>query len=176
MPHAVTTHAHMPMSPAAPGSPAARKRRPVSARQRGQSLVEFAFTSTIAIAMMLATLQVAMILVQRYGAAQVARETARWLSVRIDTTDATVVSQARTFATGLPGLDVNGMPSVTISPSCATLVSGQCPGRSQGDAVSVTVNTSLTPIMFLPTTYGLPPYQIRFPTSMPAITYTVLLE
>lgn len=176
MPHAVTAPETPPMSPPAPDRSAARDRRLVSARQRGQTLLEFALTSTIAIAMMLATLQVALIVVQRYGASQVARETARWLAVRIDTTDSAVVTQARTFAAGLPGLDVNGMPSVTVSPSCTALVAGKCPGRSQGDAVSVTVNTSLTPIMFLPTTYGLPPYQIRFPTSMPAITYTVLLE
>jgi hypothetical protein len=126
--------------------------------------------------MMMATLQVSLIMVQRYGAAQVARETARWLAVRIDTTDASVLAQARVFATGLPGLDTTGMPSVTVSPSCPSLSGGQCTGRNQGDAVTVTVNTSLTPIMFLPTSYGIAPFRITFPASMPAISYTVLLE
>jgi hypothetical protein len=144
--------------------------------QRGQGAVEFALTTTIAIAMLLAGLRISLILVQRYGASQVARETARWLAVRIDTTDSAVVTQARTFATGLPGLDTTGMPTVTVSPSCATLTAGRCAGRTKGDAISVTVTTSLTPIMFLPTTFGIAPYQISFPSSLPAITYTVLLE
>ena len=155
---------------------AALHRGTMTAHQRGQGAVEFALTTTIAIAMLLAGLQISLILVQRYGAAQVARETARWLAVRIDTTDAAVVTQARTFATGLPGLDTTGMPTVTVSPSCPSLTGGRCTGRVQGDAISVTVATSLTPIMFLPTTLGVSPYQISFPTSLPAITYTVLLE
>jgi hypothetical protein len=148
----------------------------MAAFQRGQTLVEFALTTTIVVVMMFATLQVSMIVVQQYGVSQVARQTARWLAVRIDTTDAQVLTQARTYATDLPGLDLSSSTAVTVSPSCTSLSGGKCVGRSSGDAVTVAVTTPLTPVLFLPSTYGIAPYQIRFPTSLPAISYTVLLE
>jgi hypothetical protein len=176
MQHAATVRAHAP-------SPASTlKGEPecgclvLSAAQRGQTLLEFAVTTTIVVVLLFSVLQLSLIVVQQYGASQVARQTARWLAVRIDTIDADAVAQARTYATDLPGLGATGMTGVTISPSCTTLSGGKCSGRSSGDAVTVTVTTSLAPVMFLPTTYGWAPYQLRFPASLPAISYTVLLE
>jgi hypothetical protein len=94
----------------------------------------------------------------------------------MDTTDSDVSAQATTIAAGLPGMSGGGLSSVTVSPSCATLTSGICAGRSMGNQLTVTVNTSLTAVMFLPTSFGIAPFIFRLPTSMPAITYTVLME
>jgi hypothetical protein len=124
----------------------------------------------------LATLQLSLVAAQAFSAAHVARTTARWLAVRMDTIDSAVVTQATATAANLPGLTGGGMPSVTVSPACTALTAGRCAGRDQGDAITVTVNTSLTAVMFLPTTYGISPFIFRLPTSMPAISYTVLLE
>jgi Flp pilus assembly protein TadG len=150
--------------------------RVLAAGRPGQTMVEFALTSIVVVVMLFALLQISIIVVQQYGASQVARQTARWLAVRLDTIDADVVTQARTYATDLPGLGSTGMTSITVSPSCAALSGGKCTGRSSGDAVTITVTTSLTPVLFLPSSYGVAPYKINFPTAMPAIAYTVLLE
>src|SRR6266536_3264152 len=134
--------------------------------QLGQTLLEFALITTLVVVMLFATLQVSLIVVQQYGASQVARQTARWLAVRIDTIDSAVVTQARTYATDLPGLTTTGMTGITVSPSCAALSGGKCTGRSSGDSITVTITTSLTPVMFLPTSYGVAPHRISFPTSL----------
>lgn len=138
--------------------------------------MEAALTAGIAIMTILVTLQLSLVAAQAFSARYVAQSTARWLAVRMDTIDAAVVAQANVYAASLPGLSGGGLASVTVSPSCAALVSGKCPGRDTGGAVSVTVNTSLAPVMFLPTSFGIPPFAFTLPTSMPAITYTVLLE
>ncbi|HZO28537.1 MAG TPA: hypothetical protein VFH48_21395 [Chloroflexota bacterium] len=43
-------------------------------------------------------------------------------------------------------------------------------------AITVTVNTSLAAVMFLPTSFGIAPFTFTLPSSMPPIAYTVLLE
>jgi hypothetical protein len=146
------------------------------ARQPGQSVVEASLTALLSVSMILVTLQLSLVAAQAYSASHVARTTARWLAVRVDTIDSAVRAQAATNATGLPGLSGGGMASVVVTPSCVALVSGKCPGRESGDAVTVTVTTSLAPVMFLPTTFGIPPLQFRLPASMPPIAFTVLLE
>ena len=161
--------------PAASGEPGRGQSMP-SASQRSQTIVEFALTSIVVVVMLFALLQISLIVVQQYGASQVARQTARWLAVRMDTIDSDVVTQARSYATDLPGLGTTGMTGVTISPTCTSLSGGKCTGRASGDAVTVTVTTSLTPVLFLPSSYGVAPYKINFPTATPAIAYTVLLE
>jgi hypothetical protein len=176
MQQASPARAHTPSPISTPPGAVEHGARRVAACQPGQTMVEFALTTTIVIAMLFATLQMSMIIVQQYGASQVARQTARWLAVRIDTIDSDVVAQARVYATDLPGLGLTGLTGIAVSPTCTALSGGKCVGRSSGDAITVTITTSLTPIMFLPTTYGISPFQIRFPTSLPAIAYTVLLE
>jgi hypothetical protein len=152
------------------------------ARRPGQATVESALTAAIAVMTILTTLQLSLVAAQAFSAAHVARQTARWLAVRMDTTDSAVATQAATFAAELPGLSGGGMSSVTVNPSCAALTppppatGGICTGRDTGVAITVTVNTSLTPIMFLPTSFGISPFIFRLPTSMPATAYTVLLE
>jgi len=170
------------VAPEKGGRPGARL---LSARQRGQSLVEFAFTTTIAISVMMAILQISLIIVQQYSAAQVARRTARYLAVNLDATDATVRSKGVGFASGLPGLDTTGTTWLTTSPSCPGAnptavvdppVDGTCTNRDQGDAVTVTVTYSPSTVMFLPVSYGIGTFRVSFPTGPFTISYTVLLE
>ena len=151
----------------------------VPARQSGQAALEAALTAAIAIMTILVTMQLSLIAAQQFSASHVARGTARWLAVRMDTIDSAVVTQAQTYANGLPGLSGGGMSSVTVSPSCIALTGpspGTCAGRDTGVAVTVTVNTSLTPVMFLPNSFGVAPFVFTMPTSMSPVSYTVLLE
>ena len=146
------------------------------ASQPGQSVVEAALVALLSVAIVLVILQLSLVAAQAYSASHVARTTARWLAVRMDTIDSAVQAQATSVATGLPGMANGGLATVAVSPSCAALVSGKCPGRDTGGAITVSVTTSLVPVMFLPTTFGLPPLQFQLPTTMPAIAVTVLLE
>jgi hypothetical protein len=133
----------------------------------------------ISVMTILATLQLSLVIAQAFSAMYVAQTTARWLAVRIDTIDSTVQTQALTFASGLPGMSNSGLTTsgISISPSCTALDgTGKCASRDSGDAVTVSVTTSLTAVMFLPTTYGPSNFQFRLPTTMPTISYTVLLE
>lgn len=153
--------------------------RGVRARQPGQSLAEAALTAMISIMTVLATLQISLVIAQAFSAMYVAQTTARWLAVRIDTTDTTVKNQAITFASGLPGLGGGGLTTsgVTITPACAALDgTGKCASRESGDAISVSITTNLAPVMFLPTSFGTGNFVFRLPTTMPTIKYTVLLE
>jgi hypothetical protein len=133
----------------------------------------------ISIMTVLATLQLSLVVAQAFSAMYVAQTTARWLAVRIDTTDTTVKNQALTFASGLPGMGNGGLTAsgVTITQPCANLDgTGKCADRDSGDAVTVSVTTNLSAVMFLPTTFGTGNLVFRLPTTMPAIAYTVLLE
>ena len=150
--------------------------RPARARRSGQAVVEAAITTMLSVVTIIVVLQLSLVVAQVMGAAHVARQTSRWLAVRVDTIDSLVATQANTFATSLPGVGSGGISSVTISPSCTALVSGKCTTRSSGDAVTVTVTANLARVMFLPTTYGIAPLQFRLPATMPPIAYTVLLE
>ncbi|MGE3269328.1 MAG: hypothetical protein AB7P40_11310 [Chloroflexota bacterium] len=145
-------------------------------RQSGQAVVEAALTTLISVITVVVVLQLSLVVAQLFGTAHVARETSRWLAVRIDTIDSAVVAQANTYAANLPGVGSGGISSVTVTPSCVSLTSGKCASRDTGDAVTVSVRANLARVMFLPMTYGIPPLQFRLPSTMPAIAYTVLLE
>ena len=153
--------------------------RGIQARQPGQTLAEAALTALISIMTVLATLQISLVIAQAFSTMYVAQTTARWLAVRIDTTDTIAKNQAVTFASGLPGMGNGGLTtsSVTITPACASLDgTGKCASRDSGDAITVAITTNLTPVMFLPTTFGTGNFVFRLPTTMPTIRYTVLLE
>lgn len=153
-----------------------RATRPARARRSGQALVEAAITTMLSVVTIIVVLQLSLVVAQVMGASHVARQTSRWLAVRVDTIDSAVVSQANLFATNLPGVGNGGITSVTVNPACAALTSGKCASRTTGDAVTVTVTANLAQVMFLPTTWGIAPLQFRLPATMPPIAYTVLLE
>ena len=142
----------------------------------GQAVVEYAIVAAVAVVFSLVSIQYGLIVAQKYGANYVARETARWLAVRIDKTDAEVTTQAQTVRTDLPGLAGSGMGTVTVSPSCAALTASKCSGRSSGDAITVTVNFNPTAVMFLPTSFGFGKWSVQFPTGADSARTTVMLE
>jgi hypothetical protein len=153
--------------------------RAIRAKRPAQTLAEAALTAMISVMTILVTLQLSMVIAQAFSAMYVAQTTARWLAVRIDTIDSTVKSQALTYASGLPGMNNNGLRSsdISITPSCTALDgTGKCASRNSGDAITVSVTANLSAVMFLPQTYGPPSFQFRLPTTMPTINYTVLLE
>lgn len=150
--------------------------RQLRASRPGQALVESAITAILSVVTIIVVLQLSLVIAQAVSTAHVARQTARWLAVRIDTIDSAVSTQAGTFAASLPGVSNGGITSVTVNPACTTLTSGKCASRSSGDAVTVSVTANLSHVMFLPTTIGIAPLQFRLPATMPAIAYTVLLE
>jgi hypothetical protein len=166
---------------AAPKMPRARRvtARGPRAKRPGQALAEAALTASISIMTILAVLQISLVIAQAFSAMYVAQTTARWLAVRIDTIDTDVKNQALTFASGLPGMSGGGLRAqdVTISPSCTALDgTGKCASRDSGDAIKVSVTAQTTAVMFLPTTFGTGNLVFRLPTSLPTISYTVLLE
>jgi hypothetical protein len=154
------------------------------ARRPGQAAVETALTAAISIMTILSVLQLSMVAAQAFSAAHVARSTARWLAVRMDTTDSGVTTQAQTLGAGLPGMSGGGLASVSVTPSCANLTppppatGGICTGREQGTAIKVTVNTNVGAVMFLPTSFGIAPFRFSLPASTQTMSfgYTVLLE
>jgi hypothetical protein len=150
--------------------------RLVTARQPGQSIVEASMTAMMMVMVLLVVVQFSLVIAQAFSAMYVAQSTARWLAVRIDTIDQDLTNRGESVGNSLPGLRGGGLVSTAATPNCPELVSGKCSGRNSGDPITVTVSTSLTPVMFLPTTFGVPPLQFRLPTSMPAISYTVMLE
>lgn len=158
------------------GLPSMQPGRALRARRPGQGAVEAALTAAIAVMTILVTLQLSLVAAQAFSAAYVAQSTARWLAVRMDTIDSAVSAQAAVYAANLPGMSGGGLVSVTTNPACAALVSDKCAARDTGMAVTVTVTTSLAPVMFLPTSFGISPFVFNLPSSMPAISYTVLLE
>jgi hypothetical protein len=156
--------------------------RAVGARRPGQAAVEAGLTALISIMTILVTLQLSLVIAQAFSAMYVAQTTARWLAVRIDTIDTDVKNQAVTFAAGLPGMSGGGLTTsgVTVAASCAALDgTGKCASRDSGDAVTVSVTTNLSAVVFLGAaggTFGVPPFQFQLPATMPTISYTVLLE
>ncbi len=148
----------------------------VTARQSGQSLVEAAMTTMLTVLTLLAVVQLSLVAAQALSAMYVAQRAARWMAVNIDATDLELTNRGVDVGGTLPGLRGGGLVSTAAAPNCPSRVAGKCPGRNSGDAITVTVTTTLTSVMFLPTTLGAPPLQFRLPTSMPAISYTVMLE
>jgi hypothetical protein len=150
--------------------------RLIRSHRPGQTMAEAALTSLVVVTTLLITLQLSLIAAQAYSAQYVAQSTARWLAVHIDELDPAVVNKANEYASGLPGMSGGGLDSVTVNPSCTALTSGKCANRDVGDAITVSVTSKLSAVMFLPTSYGKAPYIISVPTYMPAVAYTTLLE
>ncbi|HZO28538.1 MAG TPA: hypothetical protein VFH48_21400 [Chloroflexota bacterium] len=78
------------------------------ARRPGQAAAESALTAAIAIMTILTVLQLSLVAAQAFSAAHVARSTARWLAVRMDTIDSDVVAQATTIGANMPGMAAAG--------------------------------------------------------------------
>ena len=137
-------------------------------------LLEFALAVPIFLFVLLGGLQLAIIAMQDYNVRQVTRETARWLAIHPDTTDAAVLAHARAIA--MAGMRPESFSSVVATPACAALSGGRCSGRDAGSTVSVEIRYSLTQNLFLPTSFGLGSARFAFPTSLPPQRVSVMVE
>jgi hypothetical protein len=139
-------------------------------------MLEAALTAAISVTTILATLQLSLIAAQTLSSSHVARATAHWLAVRMDTTDAEVRAQANSIAANLPGLAGGGLSSIAIAPACGALIDGRCPGRDAGTSITVTIEADISTVMFLPTSYGVPPFVLDLPIPGQPVSHTTLLE
>jgi Flp pilus assembly protein TadG len=139
-------------------------------RRRGQGLVEFALVFPLFLFWLLVSIQHGLIAFQQYSLMAVTQDTARWLSIRPDKTDAEALAQARSVAYSL---DSSRITSLVTNPSCAT---APC-DRSIGDALTVTVTYDVSSWVFLPTTLsfggGL---TFAVQTTLPPYSVTAMIE
>jgi len=141
----------------------------------GQALVEFALMVPLFLFTMLVTLQFALFFMMYFNVIQVTRETARWVAVYPNTTDATVAARARELAR--PGMRAGAFVSVTVTPSCPTLDGGgKCPSRTPSEPVTVEILYDASHVVFLPTEFHLGGAVARIPANLPAYRATVMVE
>lgn len=142
--------------------------------ERGVAIVEFAFAAPIFFFVLLVAFQLSLIFTQYYNVRNVARDTARWLAINPDTTDAGV--RAHALGTAMPMMDATSFASVTASPSCTVLSGGKCLSRQPGSPVSVTIEYDLASRLFLTPDFGWGGLRVTFPTRLPPYTATVMIE
>ncbi|MFN8523138.1 MAG: hypothetical protein U0821_08535 [Chloroflexota bacterium] len=153
-----------------------RPRISLSRRQRANSSAEYAIVIGMIMVFLLAMLQISLIIAQYYSTMQVTRATARWLAVNMNTIDSAVTTKVGTLAADLPVGSGSWYTTLTVSPACASLTSGVCSGRNQGDAFYVEITPNPARVTFLPTTIGYQSWQFTLPTTMPAYRVTMLWE
>jgi hypothetical protein len=156
--------------------PFTRPRRHARSRRREHAMLGAALTAAISVTTIVATLQLSLVAAQTLSTSHVARTTARWLAIRMDTADDDVVAQARSIAANLPGLAGGGLSSVAISPPCAALIAGRCPGRDSGTSVTVTIRADMAAVLFLPTSYSVSPFVLQLPIPMQLVSHTMVVE
>lgn len=141
--------------------------------ERGQSLVELAMVLPVLLFFVLVSFQLAFVYYAYLSTINSGRDIARWLSAHADTTDAATTAAIK--ARLASGLDPN-MLTVAVSPSCPALVQGECPNRSVGSRVALTLTYDASGALFLPTTWGIGDMSVTFPTRLPAYTMHLAVE
>ena len=143
----------------------------IERQESGTALVEMALAAPVFLFVLLASMQVAFIVMQTYSVRQVTRETARWLALHPDSTDATVAAHARALV--MPAMRAADMTRIVASPACPSLSAGRCVnGRAPGDVVTVEIQYDLRNALFLPTDYA----GLTLPTQLPPYRVSVLVE
>lgn len=143
--------------------------------RKGQTLVEFAFAAPIFFILLLVAVQLALIIMQYYSLMSVTGDTARWLAIRPDSTDAEVSAHA---TANRMTLDSSKFLSVVPSPACVTRDpgTGHCESRRAGDIISVEIIYDVSGLLFLPSEYGFGPMTVQIPRTLPAYRVAVMIE
>ncbi len=134
------------------------------------SVAEFALVVPIFLFIVLASMQLALIGIVRYDVKHVTRETARWLAVNPDATDAGL--SAHVAGDVLPGMVAGNILSASATPACPSLSAGHCAARSSGTVLTVSVLYDASNVYFLPVGLGpgpglsLPPLRVNSQVSM----------
>jgi Flp pilus assembly protein TadG len=160
-------------------------------RQRGQSLVEFAFAAPLFVAFVFAIIQIGLIFIAYYSTAEMTLRGARWLAINHDATDTEFATYLQSQL--LPGM-VGGTPvqnvagdDTTIPPTPARMTIGALTvtytpcmpsgpactntNRDPGNVLFVQTQYDVSNWVFLPSSYNFGLFKFSLPTSLP--TYRV---
>jgi Flp pilus assembly protein TadG len=170
-------------------------RRPGHRRERGQALVEFAFTLPVFALFVFVVFQLGLVFVAYYSQTRMARETARWLAVNRLATDLQVAQHVQN--TMLPGLVGNtpslvtagnsttdtvynvGQMKLTFSPCYKTgSSSGGCDHNQRAPAgtLHVQMQYDVSNILFLPPTFYFGNLRVGLPSQLPVYWVYVMVE
>ena len=151
-------------------------------RAPSQSLVEFALVMPLLVVIFAVLLQFGILFMVYLNIMHITRDTARWLSVHPDNTDATVQAYvlghlptylvAANFTWSFAGAS----STWPWSPNCTALSSGQCTTRTALSQQRVSFNYNAVPHVLLPTTLGNGYWRVTVPWSLPRYDYYVMIE
>jgi len=140
----------------------------------GQTLVEFALAIPIFFFLVLVAIQLAVYVGEYYNVMQVTRETARWVAINPNTTDADILVYARGKIR--PGMLASKL-TLTATPACAALdAKGRCANRTSDTALNLDVAYDVSHVIFLPTSFQLGHMKANIPASMPVYRVSVPIE
>lgn len=135
-------------------------------------MVEFALCAPLWLLWLIASIQVALVVMQYYSLMNVTRDTARWVAINQDTLDGAVLAHAQANPFTLTPSRI----ATTVTPSCTALVGGLCTGRSSGGTIKVTATYDVANWIFIPSQYQLGIFQASIPTTLPAYAVSVTIE
>ena len=149
-------------------------------KQRGQSVLELAIFLPLILVFGLVCIQFAVVFIAYVNVLNVTRDAARWVAVHPHVTDTDTVNTIKgTLPGGIsrlpPGLTGANL-TITFAPTCTTLASGKCTGRDPGTDIAATSTYTLTPHLFLPTSFGWGTWRIAIPQTLPAYTLHMQVE
>lgn len=153
-----------------------RRARSALRKQTGTALTEYVLVLPIAVFFIVASLQLALVVIQYYSTMHITRETTRWLSITPHSTDATVSTYANNLRANLPAVNNAAFTLITVIPSCTVLVGGKCVGRDSGTSVSVTVTPNVASILIIPTSFQVLGFGVNLPAAMPPYRVTAMVE
>lgn len=104
--------------------------------ERGQSTVELALVMPVLLMLMGTAFQLALLFSAEISLSNATRDGARWLAIHPDRVDADAIA-AISSRVSYP-LDAADL-TVTVSPSCTSLIAGRCASRPAGSELSVTL-------------------------------------
>lgn len=171
-------------------------------RQRGQALVEFALTLPLFALFVFVTIQLSLLFVAYYSETRMARETARWLAINQDSTNAEVATHIQN--TMLPGLNGSapvvcnpltdlkttpacngpttdpvwdvGMMRVQFSPCGAAAAPCTSTTRTPGQSLYVQLTYDVKNLLFLPHQFGMGKLTVTVPTNLPSYRVWTMVE
>lgn len=134
-----------------------------SARNQGQSLVEFAISVTALLLLFLAGVQFAIIVNAALSVSELAYAGARYAAINKTADSAAVASYVQSIASPTINENSGANLSVSVSPAAP---------RTTGTPVSVSITYNLNSKLFLPTSF----LGVNLPTSLPPMQNTIASE
>jgi Flp pilus assembly protein TadG len=174
----------------------------MKSRQKGQSMVEFAFALPVFMMIVFVTIELSLLLITYYSETRVARESARWLAVRSAVTNDDELA-VHVYNTLLPGLvkspfvaithgtaavpsrykvgnmDIEFTPCLPYQDTGNGAGTGVCthPNRVAGSTLYVQMSYDAAPLFFLSQpNFQLGALAVHLPTQLPAYKVSVMVE